>query len=124
MIVSANLIGFGCDLQQKLDAMDSKLRRARWAGDVGSDLYRIAQRLHDLDTRARSGRAKPTDARTETRLLTQARAAVVKLGLGIEVHRQPDRRGWPFVVVFPGDAPKGSGPEAVFEQGVAVPPLP
>jgi hypothetical protein len=28
------------------------------------------------------------------------------------------------VVVFPGDVPKGSGPEVAFEQGVAVPPRP
>ena len=121
--MSANLIGLGCDLQQKLEAMDGKLRRARWAGFVGDELYRIAQRLHVLSEQARSGRVTSAYERAEHRLLEQARIAVQELGFGIEVYRQPDP-GWPIVVVFPGDVPKGSGPEAVFEQGVAVPPLP
>ena len=122
--MSANLIGWGCDLQQKLDAMDSKLRRARWAGYVAEELHEIARRLHVLDERARSGCMTSTYDRAERRLLEQARTAVQELGFGIEVHRQPDPGGWPIVVVFPGEIPTGSGPEAVFEQGVAVPPRP
>ena len=121
--MSTNLIGWGCDLQQKLDAMDRKLRRARWAGYTADELYKIAQRLHALSEQARSGRATSAYDRAERRLLEQARSAVHELGFGIEVYRQPDP-GWPIVVVFPGDVPKGSGPEAVFEQGVAVPPRP
>ena len=121
--MSASMIGFGCDLQQKLDAMSPKLRRARWAGYVAEELYGIAQRLHALRERARSGRGSSANDRAQRRLLEQAQVAVQELGFGIEVYRQPEP-GWPIVVVFPGDVPKGSGPEAVFEQGVAVPPLP
>jgi len=117
--MSANLIGLGCDLQQKLDAMDRKLRRARWAGYVAGELYDIARRLHALDRTGRTGHG--ADAQD---LLEQARSAVEELGFGIEVYRQPDPRGWPLVVVFPGDVPTGSGPEAVYEQGIAVPPKP
>jgi len=122
--VSANLIGFGADLQQKLDAMDRKLRRARWAGYVADELYGIAQRLHTLGVKARSRRVTSADDRAERELLEQARTAVQELGFGIDVYRQPDPVGWPLVVVFPGDVPKGSGPGAVYEQGVAVPPRP
>ncbi len=121
--MSTNLIGWGCDLQEKLDAMDRKLRRARWAGYVAEELYRIARRLHALGKQARSDRVTSTHDRAERRLLEQARTAVQELGFGIEVYRQPDP-GWPIVVVFPGGVPNGSGPEAVFEQGVAVPPRP
>ena len=122
--MSANLIGWGCDLQQKLDAMDRKLRRARWAGYTADELYKIAQRLHALSERARSGRATSAYDRAERRLLEQARTAVQELGAGIQVYRQPDPRGWPLYVVFPGDVPKGSGIEACYEQGIAVPPQP
>ena len=122
--MSADLIGFGADLQQKLDAMDCKLRRARCAGYVASELFGIAQRLHTLSVKARSGRATSADDRAERELLEHARIAVQELGWGIDVYRQPDPWGWPIVVVFPGDIPKGSGPEAVYEQGVAVPPRP
>ena len=122
--VSENhLIAFGCDLQQKLEAMDRKLRRARWAGYVAEELHGIAQRLHALRERARSVRVTSANDRAQRRLLEQARTAVQELGFGIEVYRQPEP-GWPIVIVFPGDVPKGSGPEAVFEQGVAVPPRP
>lgn len=123
--MSANdLIGFGCDLQQKLDAMDRKLRRARWAGYVAADLYRIAQRLQVLNERARSGRVTSAHKRVERRLLDQARTAVKELGFGIEVYRQPDPAGWPLYVVFSGDVKPGSGIEAYYEQGIAVPPRP
>ena len=118
--MSANLIGWGCDLQQKLDAMDRKLVRARWAGYVADDLYRIAQRLHALNLQPRSGRMKPAHERAERHLLGEARTAVQELGFGIEVYRQPQPLS-SFVVLFPGNVPKGSGPEAVFEQGVWVP---
>jgi hypothetical protein len=116
-------IAFGCDLQQKLDAMDRKLRRARWAGYVAEELHRIAQRLHALSEQACSGRATSAYERAERRLLEQARTAVQELGFGIEVYRQPDP-GWPIVVVFPGDVPKASGIESYYEQGIAVPPRP
>jgi hypothetical protein len=122
--MSANLIGWGCDLQQKLDLMRPKLRRARWAGYVAAELFTIAKRLHVLGERARCGRMTPAHERAERRLLEQARSAVQELGFGIEVYRQPDPVGWPMVVVFPGDVPRGSGPDAVFEQGIAVPPRP
>ena len=122
--VSANLIGFGADLQQKLDAMDGRSCRARWAGYVASELFGIAERLHPLSVKARSGRATSADDRAEKQLLEQGRIAVQELGFGISVYTQPDPWGWPIVVVFPGDVPKGSGPESVFEQGVAVPPRP
>lgn len=122
--MSANLIGWGCDLQQKLDAMDRKLRRARWAGYVADDLYRIAQRLHALGERARTGRVGAAYERTERRLLEQARSAVQELGFGIRVYRQPDPVGWPLYVVFPGDVKPGSGIEVYYEQGIAVPPRP
>ena len=122
--MSANLIGFGCDLQQKLDAMGRKLRRARWAGYVAEELYRIARRLHVLSEQAHSGRATSAYIRTERRLLEQARTTVQELGFGIEVYRQPEPRGWPLYVVFPGDVPKGSGIEVYYEQGIAVPPRP
>ena len=120
--MSANLIGFGCHLQQKLDEMDAKSRRARWAGDAGEKLYQIARQLHTLSDRVRCGRSTPADNRTEKRLMGQARNAVRQLGDGIEVHRQPDPCGWPFVVVFPGDVPPGSSAETYLEQGIAVPP--
>lgn len=122
--MSANLIGFGADLQQKLDTMDPKLRKARWAGDVAVALYQIAQRLHRLSVKGGRGRSTRADDRAERKLMEEAQREVKKLGKGIEVVRNPDPRGWPMVVVFPGDVPKGSGPEAVFEQGVAVPPRP
>lgn len=122
-MMSADLIGWGCDLQSKLSDMDPKLRRARWAGYVAEELYRIARRLHALSQQARSGRATSACVLAERRLVDQARTAVQELGFGIEVYRQPDP-GWPIVVVFPGGVPNGSGPEAVFEQGVAVPPRP
>ena len=122
--MSANLIGWGCDLQQKLDAMDRKLRRARWAGYVAIELFGIAQALQKVSENVRADRGTPRDHRRERNYMEQARRAVQELGFGIEVHRQPDPRGWPIVVVFPGDLSKGSGPEAVFEQGVAVPPRP
>jgi len=122
--VSAKLIGFGADLQQKLDAMDPKLRQARWAGDVAVALYRIAQRLHRLSADQSRLRSVAVLNRVERELMEQAQREVNKLGVGIVVIRQPDPLGWPMVIVFPGDVPKGSGPEAVFEQGVAVPPRP
>ncbi len=122
--MSANLIGFGADLQQKLDVMDPKLRKARWAGDVGVALYRIAQRLHQLRADVRRGGRTRANDRAEQELMEKARRETNKLGKGIVVVRQPDSRGWPMVVVFAGDVPKGSGPEAAFEQGVAVPPRP
>lgn len=121
--MSANLIGWGCDLQQKLDLMNRKLRRARWAGYVAVELYGIAQRLQALKEKARSGRATSAYDRAERRLLEQARTAVQELGFGIEVYRRPDP-GWPIVVVFPGDVPKASEIQAYFEQGIAVPPRP
>ena len=101
--------------------MDRRLHRARWAGYAAADLYAIAQRLHAL---ARLGRTRAGYERVALDLLEQARTIVEELGFGIEVYRQPDPHGWPLVVVFPGDVPIGSGPEAVFEQGVAVPPKP
>lgn len=122
--MSANLIGLGCDLQQKLDAMDRKLRRARWAGNVGEKLYRIARRLHALGKQARSDQVTSAYERTERRLLEQAETAVRELGLGIEIHRQPDPRGWPLYIVFPGEVPRGSEIQAYYEQGVAIPPRP
>jgi len=122
--VSANLIGFGADLQQKLDVMDPKLRKARWAGDAGVALYRIAQRLHQLRADVRRGGSTRANDRAEQELMEKARREANKLGKGIVVVRQPDPRGWPLVIVFPGDVAKGSGPEAAFEQGVAVPPRP
>jgi hypothetical protein len=122
--VSANLIGFGADLQQKLDAMDPKLRKARWAGDVGVALYRIARRLHQLRADVRRGGSTRANDRAEQELMEKARRETNKLGQGIVVVRQPDPRGWPLVIVFSGDVSKGSGPEAAFEQGVAVPPRP
>lgn len=119
-----NLIFLGADLQQKLDAMETKLRRARWAGYVANDLYRIAQRLHALGKQARSVRATSAFERVERRLLEKARIAVQELGFGIEVYRQPDPVGWPIVVVFPGDVSNTSDIHARFEQGIAVPPRP
>jgi len=125
--VSANLISFGADLQQKLDAMDPKLRKARWTGDVAVALYRIAQRLDRLNQKtARSGTGRGSSAydRAERKLMEQAQREVNRLGKGIVVLRNPDPRAWPMVIVFPGDVPKDSGLEVVFEQGVAVPPEP
>ncbi len=122
--MSANLIGWGCDLQQKLDAMDRRLRRTRWAGYVAIELYGIAQGLQKVSEHVRADQATPRDHRRERNYMEQARRAVQELGFGIEVYRLPDPRGWPLYVVFPGDVPKGSGPEAVFEKGVAVPPRP
>ena len=122
--MSANLIGFGADLQQKLDAMDPKLRKARWAGDVGVAFFRIAQRLDGLGTKRTRRRSTAALDRTERELMKQAQREANKLGKGIQVVRNPDPRGWPMVIVFPGNVPKGSGPEAAFEQGVAVPPRP
>jgi hypothetical protein len=122
--MSANLIGWGCDLQQGLDAMNRKLRRARWAGIVGEKLYRIARRLHALDRQPRTARSASAIARTEQRLLDEARIVVQELGHGIGVYRQQYRHGWPIVIVFPGDIPAGSGPESFLEQGIAVPPKP
>ncbi len=122
--MSANLIGFGADLQQKLDAMDPALRKARWAGDVGVALYRIAKELHRLRVKGRRARTRAAADRAERRLMQQARQEADKLGNGIVVVRQPDPRAWPMVVVFPDNVPPESGPEAVFEQGVAVPPRP
>jgi hypothetical protein len=119
-----DLIYWGCDLQQKLEAMDRSLRRARWAGYVGEKLYRIARRLNDSDQRSRTGRGASGIERTEQRLLDEARIVVQELGHGIEVYRQPYPNGWPIVIVFPGDVPAGSGPEAFLEQGIAVPPKP
>jgi hypothetical protein len=122
--MSANLIGLGADLQQKLDAMDSKLRKAPWAGDVGDALYQIAQRLHSLNVNASRGRSTRADDRAERELMDQAQREVNKLDKGIIALRSSDPRGWRIVIVFPGDVPKGSGPEAALEQGVAVPPRP
>lgn len=122
--MSAHLIGFGADLQQKLDAMDPKLRKARWAGDVAVALYRIAQRLHRLSADQSRLRSVAVLDRADRELMEQAQYEVNKLGVGIVVIRQPDPLGWPMVIVFPGDVPKGSGPEAAFEKGVAVPPRP
>lgn len=123
-VVSANLIGFGADLQQKLDAMEPKLRKARWAGEVGVALYRIAQRLDRSSIKGSRSRSTRADDRAECKLMEEAQREVKKLGKGIKVVRNPDPRCWPLVVVFPGDVPKGSGPEAAFEKGVAVPPGP
>ena len=120
--MSANLIGFGCDLQQKLDAMHPKRRRTRWAGDIGVDLYQIAQNLHRLSVKAASGQSTSADDRRERRMMEQARGQAAKLGKGVEVYRQPHPRGWPLYVVFPGDVPKGSEVETCYEQGIAVPP--
>ena len=122
--MSANLIGFGCDMQQKLDAMDSKLRRTRWAGYVAIELYGIARALQKVSENVHTDRATAKDHRRERDYMNQARRAVQELGFGIEVHRQPDPRGWPIVVVFPGDVPQECGPESVLEKGVAVPPRP
>ena len=122
--MSADLIGFGCDMQQKLDAMDSKLRRARWAGHVAIELYGIAQALQNVSENVHAGHATPRDHKRDRDYMNQARRAVQELGFGIEVHRQPDPRGWPIVVVFPGDVPHGSGPNSILEHGVAVPPRP
>ena len=88
-----DLIGFGADLQQKLDAMHPKRRCARWAGYAADDLYRIAQRLHALSEHARSARATSAHDRAESRLIERARVSVQTLGRGIEVYRQPDPRG-------------------------------
>lgn len=121
--MSAHLIGLGCDLQQELDAMDSKLRKARWAGDVGVALYQIAQRLNGLGKRTRSRRNAAIDL-TERELMELAQREVNKLGKGIVAVRNLDPRTWPLVIVFPGAVPKDSGPEVVLEQGIAVPPRP
>ena len=93
--MSANLIGFGCDMQQKLDAMDRKLRRARWAGYVAVELYGIAQALQRVSENVRAGRATPRDHRREKDCMEQARRAVQELGFGVEVHRQPEPHGCP-----------------------------
>ena len=122
--MSEHLIGFGADLQQKLDAMHPKRRRTRWAGDIGIELYNIARKLQRLNENAFNYGTTPADERKEKRLMERARAVAAKLGEGVEVYHQPDSRRWPLYVVFPGDVPKGSGPETVFEQGVAVPPRP
>lgn len=122
--MSANLIALGADLQQKLDAMEPKLRKARWVGDVGVALYRIAQRLDRLSAKRNRNRSTASSDRTERELIEQAQREVNKLGKGIIAVRNPDPRGWPMVIVFPGDVPKDGDPEAVFEQGVAVPPRP
>ena len=122
--MSENLIGFGCDLQQKLDAMDPKARKARWAGDIGVELFGIAKKLHRLSLKACNSETTPADDRRERRLMEQARQAASRLGKGVEVYRQPDPRGWPLYVVWPGDVRKGEGIEAYYEQGVAVPPHP
>jgi len=122
--VSAHLIGFGCDLQQKLDAMDPKTRKARWAGDVGAALYRIAQKFDRLSGKGSRSRNSAAFDRSERDLMEQAQREVNKLGKGIIAVRNPDPRGWPMVIVFQGDVPKDSGPEAMFEQGIAVPPRP
>ena len=119
--VSAHLIGFGADLQQKLDAMDPKLRKARWAGDVGVALFRIARRLDSLVQRKAGRKNAAAVDRAERELMEQAQREVNKLGTGIQAVRNPDPRAWTMVIVFPGDVPKGSGPEAPFEQGVTVP---
>ena len=122
--MSANLIGLGADLQQKLDAMDQKLRRARWAGYVAEKLYRVAQKLHTIDVQVSQGMDTHADNRAEKRLMDQARVAVAELGHGVEVIRQRVPVGWPLYVVFPADVPRGSGIEANYEQGIAVPPRP
>ena len=122
--MSVNLIGWGCDLQQKLDAMDRKLRRTRWAGYVAIELYGIAQGLQIVSENVRAGRATPRDHRRERNYMEQARRAVQELGFGIEVYRQPDPHGWPIVVVFPGDVLAGSVCQMYFEKGIAVPPRP
>ena len=88
--MSANLIGFGADLQQKLDAMHHKQRCAPWAGYAADDLYRIAQRMHALSEQARSGETTSAHDRAERRLIERARVSVQTLGRGIEVYRQPD----------------------------------
>lgn len=119
--MSASLIGLGADLQQALDKMDRKLRRARWAGYVGVELYGISRRLHRLSENAAQYGTTIAAERREKELLEQARIAVQELGFGIQAYRQPHSFGWPIVVVFPGTVSTGSGPEAIFEHGVAVP---
>ena len=123
-MMSEHLIGFGCDLQQKLEAMKPKHSRTQWAGDVGIELYKIAQKLHRIDVKTRESKRTSTDNSKERQLMDQARKQTAKLGKGIEVHRQPDPIGWPLYIVFPGDVPQGSGYEAYYEQGIAVPPRP
>lgn len=120
--MSKYLIGFGCDLQQKLDATNNRLRRSRWAGDVGEALYRIARQLHAVNVKAsRSGRM---NRRATATLLADAQLAVNRLGKGIEVHRQSNPIAWPLYVVFPGDVRADSDFQAIYEQGIAVPPRP
>lgn len=122
--MSEHLIGFGCDLQQKLDTMQPKQRHLRWAGDVGFELYKIAQKLHRIDVKTREGKRTSADNRKERQLMEQARKQTAKLGKGIEIYLQPDPIGWPLYIVFPGDVPKDCGIEAYYEKGVAVPPRP
>ena len=122
--MSANLIGFGCDLQQKLDKMPPRDRKARWAGDVGVELYRIARKLHRVSEEARDYGTTPAAERREKRLVEQAQEAVNQLGKGIKVFRQPDPAGWPLYIVFPRDVPPRSEMGAYFEKGIAVPPGP
>ncbi|MEK6674117.1 MAG: hypothetical protein AABZ47_00515 [Planctomycetota bacterium] len=119
--MSASLIGFGCDLQQKLDAMDRKLRRTRWAGDVGVALYRIARKLDRLAESARQYGWTPDHDRRERQLIQRANEQASKLGSGVTIHRPTEPNAWPLVVVFPGDIRPGDRPE---EKGVAVPPRP
>lgn len=122
--MSANLIGLGADLQQKLDAMDARLRRARWAGAVGVALYEVAVELRRLRARRINRRSRAARRRAESRLLDRAQREADKLGDGVAVLRTPDPLGWPIVVVFPQDVPEDAGPETAFEQGVAIPPEP
>ena len=120
--MSANdLIGLGADLQAKLETMDRHLRRARWSGDIGVELYNIARKLHRLNENAFNYGSTPADERLQKRLVERARSVATKLGDGVTVYHQPDPRRWPLYIVFPGDIPEGSGPEAVYQQGVAVP---
>ena len=122
--MSANLIGFGCDLQQKLDTMDARQRKTRWAGDGGHELHRIARKLHALSLRVSESGGSAADDRRDRRLLRQAQTQVDRLGKGIQVYRQGDPTGWPLYIVFPGDVPRGQGVESYYEQGIAVPPRP
>jgi len=85
-------------------------------------LYRIAQQLDRLNEKKAGRKNTAALDRAERELIEQAQREVNKLGKGIIAVRNPDPRGWPMVIVFPDDVPKGSGPEGVFEHGVAVPP--
>jgi len=104
--------------------MDSKARKVRWAGDVGVALYRIARRLDRLGRKRSQRKSTATLVRTERILIEQARQEANKLGRGIVVVRYPGPHAWPMVIVSPGDVSDGSGPDVVFEKGIAVPPRP